>query len=1154
MSKLKIYSVILNNDSDRLNTKRLCDFKTSTVKYTFDRIKNVTLFLKSQGITKGVSRRTLNRKLNLKAFNKVHMYVKENRSKKAKNIALILASKVNSFDKVHVKMFNMRKRTRIASDLLNTERVMKNGLILYSKIDELTEGTMPITGYDTFFKKIIDSIEFNPNRIYRIMIEFTSAAFEEMRTNLNDFKIFYIKYRQLVEAKALHKIDKAKYDIILRKQPEERTPEEEVWCKRYDDEESDYYFTVRTVSTFYSNEPNQLYNDLHRLYTSLTIDYGGVTITQYQVDQREIAMGSMEMPVSAGNTEQIKKIMRLINHNNHYTGKYTRLTKLLNGRKLYVPNTYRNCMLKSLYVLTTNKRKMTEKTLSNLVSNMKKHWFNDTRKVLTIKQYFEKIKKLTNWNVRVHNLFNLDDVVEIIQNTDTPVYEILLVGDHACGILPENKNEWSTGLLASENISLISVRDKLFKNPKIDFANSTLTYDFETLVDKNNFPFTVSIYDGTTIYNLYHESEVMDQFFNWLKQYSSKIPPKGILYLYAHNAGKFDSHFILKYIMTHSDCGFSIPQTFVKDGRLISFSTIFNKKHFVFNDSMSLLVGSLDGLTGSRGFNVEHKKQTGSVPFKLMVSTLINDPELKKRIIKYCNYDAMSLYEVLEKFNNIMMAQFNIDIRYRKTAASLAKLVFLKKYYDEETSPIYSLNEDIDQYIRSSYYGGRCDIFNYLGDIPDDVLNGGTEGKNCYYFDATSFYPTQMSTKQLPYGLPIIVKKQEIEEYLNKPNYRGFVKVKVRSIKKSNIPLHGIKYSINHVDKLIFPNFKNFTKTKIYSEELKAGIESGLYEYEYLDAIFFKSNYFYKECTDAVFQLKYQAAINHEPAKKNAFKVILNSLYGFWGIRRYTKSTSISSNKHNLYRALASGTLSNFTKFSERNSWMIEQQTYMSKIESNVGIAAAITAEARVELWKFMKLIETCGGTVLYCDTDSIISNLDTSKRPEFSKYFNEPNQLGGWTNEISDHTEGRVDRSDHLITIGPKFYTLEGFLKLKGFSPRPGKVIIDHTKRTIYIKTIINKLENDALNWTDEQKKIWSTELTLQHYKLLARNYKVSQENYIQFYGSCSSQYYSDQTNKLEVPTKLIIKKFKLVYDKQNIIENNLENDGYAKIYPLNI
>ena len=81
-------------------------------------------------------------------------------------------------------------------------------------------------------------------------------------------------------------------------------------------------------------------------------------------------------------------------------------------------------------------------------------------------------------------------------------------------------------------------------------------------------------------------------------------------------------------------------------------------------------------------------------------------------------------------------------------------------------------------------------------------------------------------TKSLPYGEPVWVEK------VDPKNFYGFVSVEVKSrpsIVGKKKPLHGLMVD----GKFQFGHCKVFTAMNLFSEELKLGIQSGMYEYKY---------------------------------------------------------------------------------------------------------------------------------------------------------------------------------------------------------------------------------------------------------------------------------------------------------------------------------
>lgn len=98
------------------------------------------------------------------------------------------------------------------------------------------------------------------------------------------------------------------------------------------------------------------------------------------------------------------------------------------------------------------------------------------------------------------------------------------------------------------------------------------------------------------------------------------------------------------------------------------------------------------------------------------------------------------------------------------------------------------------------------------------------------------------------------------------------------------------------------------------------------------------------------------------------------------------------------------------------------------KPKANVAIAAAITAKARIKLYRgFLEVIKN-GGRVLYCDTDSIFAAFPKDKNVENKK-------LG----EITFNTALPDTRIKNAVFIKPKTYGLlfenQEIIKIKGIN-----------------------------------------------------------------------------------------------------------------------
>ena len=466
-----------------------------------------------------------------------------------------------------------------------------------------------------------------------------------------------------------------------------------------------------------------------------------------------------------------------------------------------------------------------------------------------------------------------------------------------------------------------------------------------------------------------------------------------------------------------------------------------------FRDSMRLLPGSLKKLCAE--FDVEHKKISEVVNFdevninncfggELQKYRPLSDEKFKIELcnLVYCNYDVIGLLEILNKFSKSVYEACNgINITDCITGASLSKKHYFNSFYDKKNYPVWNLNKEYDEFCRAGYFGGRCEAF-YIGE----------QKKKLYYYDFTSLYP-DVGRARLPYGKPDKLDKERIEKWnlrykTNKSlkPIRGIVKVKVKTKNFDALPLHACKMG----ERLTFAHFSDWFELTMWYRELEYGISLDIYDYELIDGIEFdggdgsyvKTEYmnnpklnkkglckdkehFWNEgilkdfFEDAVSK-KAIAKKNGQPALAQAYKIIANSGYGFWGLNANGDGegrdgmTILNENDDYFWELMASGVVSNIGKIGD---YILVRTSMMMKVKDyNVGIATAICSEARMKTYRFLKAVRDNGCKILYCDTDSCICDLKLNDYPEMMKEFcwdGNGEDLGSMKNECLEKVEG---------------------------------------------------------------------------------------------------------------------------------------------------
>jgi hypothetical protein len=203
-------------------------------------------------------------------------------------------------------------------------------------------------------------------------------------------------------------------------------------------------------------------------------------------------------------------------------------------------------------------------------------------------------------------------------------------------------------------------------------------------------PYCICFYDGK-ISKSFYLSDYKDSQEMLTFAIASLLKRKYNGYkIYVHNLSNFDGIFILKILSSIENIKiFPI----IKDNKMINIKLTYdgiNNYTISFRDSLLMLPSSLRKL--SKQFNVENKtifpynfvndqynknvilNYIGKVPsfkyfndlnieqYNQYINNFNKEWSLKDETIKYCNQDCISLYQVIDKFNDSIFNQFSINI------------------------------------------------------------------------------------------------------------------------------------------------------------------------------------------------------------------------------------------------------------------------------------------------------------------------------------------------------------------------------------------------------------------------------------------------------------------------------------------------------------
>lgn len=405
-----------------------------------------------------------------------------------------------------------------------------------------------------------------------------------------------------------------------------------------------------------------------------------------------------------------------------------------------------------------------------------------------------------------------------------------------------------------------------------------------------------------------------------------------------------------------------------------------------FVDSMNFFVGmSLDAVTEQ--FNVERK---GDFDYELIGEDMSDDDIQRMR--DYCIRDCRVLWQAIMTFETQIIesgGQLNISL------ASTSLDIFRRRFQ--------STTQTCDP-----EYMELCDRGRF-GGVTLAFVNADLHGTyNAHKIDINSSYPYQMM-RGVPSASDMYRPPRPKVEHIREEE--GMAEVTVHIPEDELIPILPVK----HDSKLFFPC--GTVRGTWTHHELRMALSRG-YEvravHEQVIAPYIIEDF--KEFVTELYRERkeYEAEDNYGSAFVR--KIILNSLYGKWCQNDIEQTVNCSIEEADEYGYM-------FNSDGERV--MIGQKTTETiPIRNNHPIVGAyITAMGRTQLFSAMRTIREHGGTVLYCDTDSIaFSGCD----PESLPLTFDPDTLGAWDIE---------DRDNEFEIIREKMYRIKdrNKVKLKG-------------------------------------------------------------------------------------------------------------------------
>jgi hypothetical protein len=387
--------------------------------------------------------------------------------------------------------------------------------------------------------------------------------------------------------------------------------------------------------------------------------------------------------------------------------------------------------------------------------------------------------------------------------------------------------------------------------------------------------------------------------------------------------------------------------------------------------------------------------------------TLINTHKILE---EYCKNDAIITKKSIIKYWNIIIENGLTNNNHILTAAKLSVTNFFKnnKFIKKKIKLKH------DRLIRQAYYGGRTEVF---GNPKNNEI--------LLHYDWSGMYAQCMCEKVLGGE---IIESNAIKD-ISDP---GFYWIEFEQ---------NLKYPILPIkkEKLLFAN-GNF-RGWYWFEEIMLAIEHGIkiksvgkkISAEYYD-------YFLKDFVLLNNKIREKGPLHKIIGKNNN-----NTFYGRLGMDPERLEEEIISNPNDFKK---------YEKIVETNNIYLGYSKKEKSI-SNVIISAAITAKARIKLYKGMHEVIKAGGRLLYTDTDSIIVAFNKNT---YKDILNIP--LG---EVLFDSTKPDTIIIDGVFAM-PKTYALKyengtEITKIKGFNVTPN---FEEFKKKFYNKEEIITINNE--------------------------------------------------------------------------------------------
>lgn len=533
----------------------------------------------------------------------------------------------------------------------------------------------------------------------------------------------------------------------------------------------------------------------------------------------------------------------------------------------------------------------------------------------------------------------------------------------------------------------ISFKPILPKEPK-EQSIINIFYDIETHTDANgkHIPYLCCYRIKGVCHTQYGTSCVLEMLFHLSNTFKHS---KSIIRLIAHNGGKYDSHFIFKYLAGTNG--------FKKGSRYMNIKGKFNSVKFQLRDSLLLIAMPLkdfnktfklgDTVKEVISYNMYNKTdciQRKLIPISEGLEWVKNDGLDEEQFLNniekwnlrtadnnfdcieysrfYCEIDCDILEKGYNTFNKWMQELVNINIDSVLTLATLAHNFFIN---DGCYEGVNELSGTPQQFIQKCVVGGRVMC-------SENKKNIENKGKKIMDFDAVSLYPSAMRRMDgYLKGLPVVINNLDYNYIKGYDGY--FLQIVIKSVgtnrkfpTMSFVNEEGIRTFTNDmVGKTIF----------IDKIALEDAIKQHNIEFEVVRGYYFDEGFNTKinDTIQHIFNERKKLKAQKNPAEV-VYKLIMNSAYGKSILKEIETEIQFFNNEEdmNVFISRNYNWVQNYEAIEGSNMWILEKVNPINNHFNIPHVGVSILSMSKRIMNEVMGLAEDNNLEMFYQDTDSI--------------------------------------------------------------------------------------------------------------------------------------------------------------------------------------